>query len=338
MNLLYNRIHGAANYRLRKFAGGRYAAHCRPVTVVFLLTEHCNARCIHCDIWKNKDAEDVPTLQQLKDCLQDLRQWLGPVQISFTGGEALLQPSTIELVRHASSLGLFVEVLTNGYWSGEAKMQSLAMARPWRVKISMDGEERGHNIVRGRDDFYAKTTASIQTLLRARQEHNLKYSLMLKTVIMAQNLDEVVSVARYAADNKVEVLYQPIEQTYNTAPDLNWYEHCDNWPRDLVKVKAVLRELEDLKKQGLPIVNTYEHLRLMADYFENPAPLQLTVQSHVNPGEFCSAATSFQLQANGDVRTCARKGPIGNIKTASIRTIWKNRPRFWETGCCRQES
>ena len=78
MDLLYHRAHAAANFRLRKLGGGRFAVHCHPVTIVFLLTEHCNARCVHCDIWKNCQAEEPPSLQRMNDCLRDLRRWLGP--------------------------------------------------------------------------------------------------------------------------------------------------------------------------------------------------------------------------------------------------------------------
>ena len=34
----------------------------------------------------------------------------------FTGGKALLKPYTIDLVEHASAAGLYVEVLTHGYY------------------------------------------------------------------------------------------------------------------------------------------------------------------------------------------------------------------------------
>src|SRR5262245_10129626 len=52
----------------------------------------------------------------------DLRRWLGPVHVVFTGGEALLKPFTIELAEHAHQLGLFPEVLTHGYWDDQTKM------------------------------------------------------------------------------------------------------------------------------------------------------------------------------------------------------------------------
>jgi MoaA/NifB/PqqE/SkfB family radical SAM enzyme len=72
---------------------------------MFLLTERCNARCVHCDIWKNKGDEGSPTAAQWSRVLDDLRSWLGPVSIVFTGGEALLKPYALELAAHAASRG-----------------------------------------------------------------------------------------------------------------------------------------------------------------------------------------------------------------------------------------
>ena len=110
----YRRAYMSANYRLRNFAGGKWADHCRPTDINILLTNLCNAKCVHCDIWKNKGKEDSPGLDGWKTVLSDLRSWLGPVHVAFSGGEALLRPYTIDLVAHGSRIGLFQEILTHG--------------------------------------------------------------------------------------------------------------------------------------------------------------------------------------------------------------------------------
>src|SRR5262245_66408831 len=99
----YKRVYEATNYRLRTLAGGRLAHHCRPTWVVALLSERCNARCVHCDIWKNRGKEDSPTFEQWKGVLTDVRRWLGPIQTTLTGGEAMLKPFAIDQIGRASS-------------------------------------------------------------------------------------------------------------------------------------------------------------------------------------------------------------------------------------------
>src|SRR5215831_20860521 len=113
------RLYRGINYRLREFHGGRWAGRCRPVSISFMLTDLCNARCLHCDIWKNKAKGIGPTFEQWTLVLRDLRSWLGPVSICFSGGEALLVSFAIDLVAQGASLGLFVELLTHGYWQDQ---------------------------------------------------------------------------------------------------------------------------------------------------------------------------------------------------------------------------
>ena len=338
-NLIRRRAYEATNYRLRTFAGGRFAAKCRPTSIAILLTERCNARCIHCDIWKNRGQEDSPSAAQWQQVLKDLRRWLGPVHVVLSGGEALLKGFTIDLVQYGSSIGLYVELLTHGYWTDQGKIERVALARPGRVTFSLDGIGEPHNLVRGREGFFDKTERSIHTLQRARAQNKLDLTIRLKTVIMRQNLDAVCDVARFAARENLEVFYQPIEQNYNTAEDADWYTYRETWPTDTERAVAVVRELVQLKSAGLPIVNSPAQLAAMIEYFRNPAANRVAVQSHAAHEKqlLCSAMTMLQLQANGDVTICAARKPVGNIKTESIRTIWENRPRWWEGDCCLSE-
>lgn len=333
---LYKRIYEGINYRLRVFGGGKWAAHCRPVTIVFLLTERCNARCIHCDIWKNRGKEEPPSVEVLKSTLREFRSWLGPVQVTFSGGEALLKPYTTDLVQYASSLGLLVEILTHGYWEDQGRIEALAQARPWRVTVSFDGLGEVHNKIRGRDDFFDKTSRTIETLRRKRGENHQQIPILLKTVIMQHNLDDVCKVADFAAEHQLEVFYQPIEQNYNTSEDPDWFQHCENWPADPSHAAEVVKQLIEMKRGGKPIMNSVEQLQVMVEYFKTPAELRVAVQNHTahERRPICSALTNIQVQANGDVVLCPSIPPVGNIKESSIREIWRNRPHLWEKGCC----
>lgn len=333
---LYRRIYYGINHRLRTFAGGRWANHCRPTSIYLLLTQLCNARCVHCDIWKNRGRDDSPAPDQWKTLLTDLRSWLGPVEVGLTGGEALLKPFAPELVAHASTIGLNAEVLTHGYWDDQSKIEKLALARPWRVTVSVDGLGETHTKIRGRQGFFEKTERTLDTLRRVRREQDLKFVIRLKTVIMQHNLDDVCRVAEYAKKGGMESFFQPIEQNYNTPEDPRWFEHSANWPRSTAKAIAVVRQLIELKKQGLPIANSFGQLEVMVPYFEDPNALRVATQSHSahEHRAMCGALTSLQISSNGDVLSCSQMAPIGNFKRTPIRPIWENRPDWWQGGCC----
>jgi MoaA/NifB/PqqE/SkfB family radical SAM enzyme len=268
--------------------------------------------------------------------LADIKEWLGPVQVTLSGGEALLNRDAIQLLSFGSSHGLFMELLTHGFWEDQSKIESLALARPSRITISFDGIGETHDRVRGRGGFIKKTERTIRTLERMRKEHRLDMVIRLKTVIMRQNLEDVCEIARFAQQEDLEVFYQPIEQNYNTTEDASWFTHSETWPADTEKAVSVVNELRELKRQGLPIANSPAQLDAMIPYFTNPAQSRIAIQSHSahEQRQVCSALTMLQLQANGDVIVCNSQPAIGNIKTAPIREIWQDRPRWWEGDCC----
>jgi MoaA/NifB/PqqE/SkfB family radical SAM enzyme len=330
-----SRVHAAVNYRLRTFAGGRLATYCRPTSISILLTERCNARCLHCDIWKNRGKEAAPGVDRWKATMRDLRRWLGPVPVVFTGGEALLMPFAPDVVAYASALGLLVEHLTHGYWLDQTRIEQMALGRPYRVTISCDGIGATHDKIRGRAGFFDAVSTTIQTLLRLRREHRLGYTIRLKTVIMEHNLHEVAEVARFARAHGLEVFYQPIEQNYNTPEDPAWFQHSPNWPTDRERAVSAVQELMELKRQGFPIANSKHQLEVMIPYFRDPESLLILTQSHsAHDKPLCSALTMIQIQSNGDVKLCWCMDPIGTIMETPIRRIWESRPHWWESGCC----
>ncbi len=329
------RLYEGLNNRLRIF-GGRFARFCRPTFIAFLLTERCNARCVHCDIWKNQGREASPGSEEWKKVLRELRSWLGPVSIVFTGGEVLLYAGALELTEYAIALGFQLEVLTNGYCVDQRRIERLALADPWRITISIDGMGATHSKIRGRPDFFERAIQSIETLRRTRAARNLSFRVQLKTVIMEHNLDDLAEIARFASRSGLSVVYQPIEQNYNTPGDPLWFRSSGNWPRDPAKAIARVRELAALKRAGLEIGNTDAQFEAMVRYFQDPARFGAATRAHAAdaPKMRCPAATMLQFQANGDVTVCANRPPIGNIRTTSARRLWSGRSRVWENGCC----
>lgn len=160
------------------------------------------------------------------------------------------------------------------------------------------------------------TPLANKTLLRMRKTLASPLTIRLKTVIMKQNLADVCNVACFAQRHGLEVFYQPIEQNYNTVENPSWFEERETWPDDIPSAIAVVRELKQLKSDGLPIVNSRDQLGAMIPYFENPAAHRVAVQAHAAHEKklSCSALTMLQIQANGDVTTCSSMPSIGSIR------------------------
>jgi len=334
--LLHNRIHSAIQYRLRHRFNGRFADLCRPASIAVLFTDHCTAKCVHCDIWKNLDRETTLTPDEWRTFFTDLRAWLGPVQVSVTGGEALMKAWTPEVVAHASSIGLLTEVLTHGYWEDQKKIERLALARPWKVTLSVDGIGEVHTLVRGRVGFWERTSRSIETLRRMRTEHNLSYMIRLKHVLMAQNIGEAVKVAEYANREGMEVCFQGVTQNYNTPENPDWFYDAPTFPKDVKPVVAQIRELMALRAKGWNIVNPDFEFEAMIAYFEDPAAHRAAAAGHTlkDTRRHCAALTNLEVRPDGTVYDCPQKPPVGDLRQHSIREIWNNRPKAWRSGCC----
>jgi MoaA/NifB/PqqE/SkfB family radical SAM enzyme len=336
---IYHRLCSAVNYRLRTVAGGRWAHHCRPATITFLLTDRCNSRCVHCDIWKYKGRDEGLGADRWRTALRDVREWLGPVHVVLSGGEALLRPYTPELLAYGAELGLLVELLTHGYWEDQSRIERVALARPWRVTLSLDGMGETHDRIRRRPYFFERTTRSIETLKRIRQEEGLDFTIRLKTVLMAHNLEDAPQLARFATQPGVEIVFQAVEQNYASEEDPEWYRHSDTWPRDTERAMAAVERLKAMKREGYAIGNSMAQLDVMIPYFRDPAAWRVATQSHAasdRGGSLCSALTHLQVRSNGDVVVCFSAPPIGNLRDAPLREIWEARPQWWVSGCCRE--
>ncbi len=336
---IYHRLYSAANYRLRTFAGGRWAGHCRPTGITFLLTDRCNSRCVHCDIWKHKGRDEGLAADEWKAALRNLREWLGPVHVVLSGGEALLRPYTLDLLEYGSKLGLLTELLTHGYWEDQSRIERAARARPWRITLSLDGIGETHDRIRGRPHFFERTMRSIETLKRVRREEGLNFTIRLKTVLMSYNLEDARELARLATQPGMEIVFQPIEQNYASDEDPEWHQHTENWPRDAERAVRVVEQLKAMKREGYAIGNSMAQLEVMIPYFRDPDPWRIATQSHSaadKGGWLCAALTTLQVRSNGDVVVCFSAPPIGNLRESTLRAIWEARPHWWVSGCCRE--
>src|SRR6266851_2066222 len=264
---VYNRLHEGTSYRLRTLGRGRWAHHCRPVSICLMLTDLCNARCSYCEIWKTKAKGIGPTFDQWTTVLRDLRFWLGPVSICFSEGEALLVPFAIDLVAQAASLGLFVELLTCGYWQNQSKIERLALANPSKVTVRLNGIGETHTKIRGREEFFERTTTSIATLHHIQKGQDRKYTIQLKCVLMSHNLDDAVKVDEYAYQPGMEGFFQTIEQNYNTPEDGHWFKRVTTGREIQKKGVPKMQRLISLKDRGLPIANSIAQVRAMVPYF-----------------------------------------------------------------------
>jgi MoaA/NifB/PqqE/SkfB family radical SAM enzyme len=107
----------------------------RPVVAHVIPTRRCNLSCAYCNEF-DRTSQPVPVdvLRERIDTLVDL----GTGIITLSGGEPLLHPGVVEIVRHVRRRGAIATLITNGYLLTPALVQSLNGAGLDSMQISID--------------------------------------------------------------------------------------------------------------------------------------------------------------------------------------------------------
>lgn len=141
------------------------------------LTRRCNLACRHCYLGAPRPLEIA-----LDDALTIVREFeeMGGLRLLISGGEPLLYPHLREFIEQTDRLNIRRVLLTNG---------TLITPRnaPWlrveEIQFSLDGWQRGHDMLRGEGAF-----DSVMTGIRAAKEEGIPVSIA--TMIHGGNLQE----------------------------------------------------------------------------------------------------------------------------------------------------
>lgn len=123
-----------------------------PVKTVFLhVTKACNLRCSYCYFSADRPMPGEMTAAEYARLWPDLAE-LAPGKLVFTGGEPLLRPDLLELLRgfRAADAGRRTRIClnTNGHLVDEAAAEALVGLAD-EVRVSLDGAAELNDALRG---------------------------------------------------------------------------------------------------------------------------------------------------------------------------------------------
>jgi MoaA/NifB/PqqE/SkfB family radical SAM enzyme len=164
----------------------------RPWCASFELTHNCNARCHHCHRGEHV-AESLATPQKLLELCRELQ----PLVAIMSGGEPLLRPDLLEIVRtlKAGCAPLRVFVNTNGALLTPARFDDLVQAGVDEVLVSLDYPDERHDGFRAIPGLFGRIRALLVALPPRERRR-----VVLTTVLHAENFREAHAVARLALD------------------------------------------------------------------------------------------------------------------------------------------
>jgi radical SAM protein with 4Fe4S-binding SPASM domain len=177
-----------------------------PSFALLFLTFRCTSRCKMCTMWQRKtDKDHELSLMEWRDVLDQLREMdVGTVE--FFGGDALLRKDVlVELVRHATSLGIVSYLPTNSHLMTTDVTEGLVDAGLDFIWFSLDGIDSVHNEVRGVSKSFLRVDSALKDLLRARGRRARPF-ININCVISRYNLDHFEDVVQYADEMGIDAI------------------------------------------------------------------------------------------------------------------------------------
>lgn len=118
-----------------------------PYHMVWLATNACNARCVHCSSDAAKALPAELGTDEAKRMFEDLAR-CGVFDVAISGGEPLVRRDIFDIVEHAVACGIRVGLGSNGSTITPATARRLKDIGLDRLQISIDGLRATHDLAR----------------------------------------------------------------------------------------------------------------------------------------------------------------------------------------------
>ena len=289
----------------------------KPTNVAFAMSGgKCFFRCKMCDRWKEDWGMKTIPLEEKKRFLKLLREWLGQFRLILGAqGDPFMEKEIFELIKFTSGNDIITSVCSNGFLIDEAMAEKITSSGLNHLVISLDGiDAKTHDWIRGTPGSFQRIQSAVDSLNKKRKG----MSLFINTIIMEQNLAQLVDLAKWVTGKKLDgVCFLQLESKnhFGKEPLSNdWFKDNELWPRDLRKVNEVFDKLISLKERGYSINNSVDQLRMFKSYFSDP--------SFLSKRPCFIGIQNLNIYADGNVYFCPNFAPVGNILEKNPEIIW----------------
>lgn len=156
----------------------------RPLITHLVITRRCNLSCGYCFEY-DKVSQPVP-LDVLKERIDHLAK-LRSVFVTLTGGESLLHPDAIEIVRYVRAKGMTPFLNTNGYLLTKRIVEGLNDAGLYGMQLSIDNATP--------NEVSRKSLKPLMPKLRLLARH-ARFRVRVNTVLGASAPEQALEVAK----------------------------------------------------------------------------------------------------------------------------------------------
>lgn len=269
----------------------------RPITYLRIsLTDRCNLRCVYCmpkEGLQWQPRADQLSVEEMVRVVETAAQG-GVRRVRLTGGEPLVHPHIVEIVRRIASISKIEEVsLTTNAMLLERLAQPLADAGLKRVNISLDSldADKFRRITRGGD------LKRVWKGIAAAESAHLTPIKLNTVIVRGLNADELPALAHLTVENDWHIRFIEVMPIGNAQ---DWGEGFPASNERYVSVQEMKAQLAcfDLQPatspQGNGPARTYR------------IPSAFGTVGFISPlGEhFCQNCNRLRLTSDGRLRSC----------------------------------
>jgi radical SAM protein with 4Fe4S-binding SPASM domain len=202
IKVLFARLQAYASY---SWARGKSSS---PEAVTFFLTHRCNLRCRMCGQWGESGVTKKESAQYLREELSfslftsiiDGVAGFKP-NITLFGGEPLLYPDCLKLIRYIKEKKLHCLMITNGFLLENSADEIVASGLD-ELNVSLDGDRELHDEIRGMPGLFDTIMRGLKKIHELKGESGKRTPLLnLQCTITQYNyrdLEQLIGVAEEA--------------------------------------------------------------------------------------------------------------------------------------------
>ena len=165
-------------------------------SVCWNITSRCNENCKFCYRILTEKENDIEKNKKILEILAKL----SVNKISWTGGEALLYPNLIELLKISKSYGIINNLLTNGKLLSKEKIIKLEPYLDY-ITLSYDSNNGDTYKIMGRGEEHG---IHIIEALNFIKENKIDIKIKINTLVSKVNKDEVTNIGKILEKYNIE--------------------------------------------------------------------------------------------------------------------------------------
>ncbi len=277
----------------------------KPFQVLIQLTNKCNMRCSFCDFWPNvaprADELTVEDYARLGDELASIGTFL----ISVEGGEPLVRPDLVEIVR-ALSKNHITALFTNGWLVTDKIAKELFAAGLVHASVSIDYPDAvRHDAKRGLDGAFDRAWKAVDTFVAHAPRGGKQVHVI--SVVMENNWRDLPALFQQSAQHNVGHQL--------TLLSVNGFRRNDDGPDKLPPPESGASLVQWHKE--------YKHIRMLKGYFAQTEQWLTGGESRSSMPTCHAGEQTFNIDHVGAVSACIERIDefVGTVKTQHIRDL-----------------